>query len=77
VRIRFTDFCSKLARHLSGRFTRRVSGGEFSVKVGSVKRNAHQSLTLTKSETFHFAFPETLARLSFGGLARLRRGLLI
>jgi hypothetical protein len=27
-------------------------------------------------EALHFAFPVTLARLSFGGLARLGRGLL-
>jgi hypothetical protein len=27
------------------------------------------------NKAFHFAFPETLARLSFGGLARLGRGL--
>jgi hypothetical protein len=41
-RERFTDFASK--------FTRRVSGGLFSVKGVAAKRNAHQSLSVTPME---------------------------
>ena len=64
---RFTDFGSK--------FIRRPSGGLFSVKVVVIKRNANQSLSVTKGKAFYFLFPGTPASLLSGGYARLRRGL--
>jgi len=40
----FTDFGSK--------FIRRPSGGQFSLKVGVIKRNANQSLSVTPAKPF-------------------------
>ena len=54
VCIRFTDFCSN--------FIRRPSGGQFSVKVVAIKRNANQSLSVTKTKAIYFAFHGGLAR---------------
>ena len=47
------------------------------VKVVVIKRNANQSLSVTKGKAFYFLFPGTPASLLSGGYARLRRGLLI
>jgi len=55
---RFTDFCSKPARLQLGGFIRRVSGGQFSVKVIAVKKNANQSLSVTPTKPFISYFPE-------------------
>ena len=82
---RFTDFGSRLARLQLGGFIRRLfyppflwrDGGQFSVKVVVIKRNANQSLSVTKGKAFYFLFPGTPASLLSGGYARLRRGLLI
>jgi len=53
---RFTDFCSK--------FIRRVSGGVFSVKIAAVRRNLKQSLSVTEAKAFHSTFPRTLNELT-------------
>jgi hypothetical protein len=78
VRIRFTDFCSKQFS-VSSKFTRRPfyppvvwrTSGQFSVKVGSVKRNASISLPVTKTEAFHFVVLGTFTRRLLGGLTKL------
>jgi len=71
---RFTDFCSKPARLQLGGFIRLIfyppvvwwTGGMFSVKVVVIKRNANQSLSVTKAKAFHFVFPEIFTRLGRG-----------
>ena len=80
-----TDFSLKPARLQLGGFIRLIfyppvvwwTGGMFSVKVVVIKRNANQSLSVTKGKVFYILFPGTPASLLSGGYARLRRGLLI
>jgi len=60
-RQKFTDFCS--------RFIRRVSGGLFSVKVAAVKRKANQSFSVKKKRHFIFYFLERLPAVLVAGLS--------
>jgi len=56
--IRFTDFSSKFTRRPSGGLVRRHFGGLFEVKVAAVKRNGHQSLSVTPTKPFISYFLE-------------------
>ena len=63
-----------LARRLSGGFIRRLfyppflwrDEGQFSVKVVVIKRNANQSLSVTKTKAIYSVFPGTVTRLGRG-----------
>ena len=60
---KFTDFCSRPARRPSGGFTlwRAVFG-----KSGCWVRNAHHSLSVTKTKAIYSVFPGTVTRLGRG-----------